>query len=108
MIGCAGVVALLFGGGLGWRFENHFGVIRLWTYAIFLHGPVLLAATAVLWRRTRPWLACGAALAVVGLIAVAADALADRAALARCFALADCKPQDSQTGANRRPGRLAD
>ncbi len=75
VIACAGIVALAFGGGLAWRFENRFGLIRLWTYAIFLHGPLLLAATAVLWRRAHPWLACGAVLAIVALTAVAADAL---------------------------------
>jgi uncharacterized protein len=74
VVGCLGVAALLLGGFLGGRFENHFGVIRLWSYGIFLHGPVLLAATAILWRRSRPWLARAAALGVVALIAVAADA----------------------------------
>jgi len=74
VIGCAGVVALAFGGGLAGRYENHFGVIRLCAYGVLLHGTVLLAATAVLWRRCRPWLACGAVLAAVAVIAVAADA----------------------------------
>jgi uncharacterized protein len=74
VVGCLGGAALLLGGFLGWRFENHFGIIRLWSYGVFLHGPVMLAATAILWRRSRPWLACGAACGVVALIAVAADA----------------------------------
>jgi hypothetical protein len=73
VVGCLGIAALLLGGFLGWRFENHFGVIRLWSYGIFLHGPVVLAATAILWRRSRPWLACGAAFGVVALIGGAAD-----------------------------------
>jgi uncharacterized protein len=73
-LGCAGIVSLALGAILGWRFEDHFGVMRLWTYGLFLHGPALLAATAVFWRRSRPWLAGGAALGVVALIAVADDA----------------------------------
>jgi uncharacterized protein len=73
-MGCAGAVAAA-GGTLAWPLETHFGVIRLWTYGLFLHGPVLLTGTAVLWRRRRPRLARGAVLAAAGLVAVAADAL---------------------------------
>jgi uncharacterized protein len=75
VVGCAGVVALMLGGVLGWRFEDHFGVMRLWTYGIFSHGPILLAATAALWRRSRPWLACGAALGAAALLVLGAHAL---------------------------------
>ncbi len=71
---CAGVFAILLGAVLGFEFENHFGVMRLWTYAVFLHGTAMLAATAVLWRRRRPRLACVAVLTAVALIAIAADA----------------------------------
>ena len=74
VVGCASAVAAVLGAVLGLRFENHFGVIRFWTYGIFLHGTALLTASAVLWRRRRPWLACGAALAVLALVAVAVDA----------------------------------
>ena len=74
VMGCAGGTAVAIGGSLAWRFENHFGVMRLWAYGLLLHGPLLLAATAVLWRRQRPRLACGAGLAALALIAIAADA----------------------------------
>jgi uncharacterized protein len=45
MIG-AGAAAVLLGGILGILGENVFGVIRLWSYGVFLHGTALLAATA--------------------------------------------------------------
>lgn len=70
----AGTVAMLLGGVLGGLFENHFGAMRLCAYGLFLHAPLMLAATALLWRRLRPWAACGAVLATLGLLAVAADA----------------------------------
>jgi uncharacterized protein len=71
---CAGAVAVVLGGFLGMAFENHFGVIRLWTYGVFLHGTALLIATAVLWRRCHRWLASAAVLAVLAIVAIAIDA----------------------------------
>lgn len=41
----AGGAAVLLGGVLG---EDLFGILRLWTYGVFLHATVLLVATAVL------------------------------------------------------------
>ena len=64
----------MLAGFLGGCFENHFGFFRLWAYGVFLHGVVLLLATAVLWRRSRPLLAGGALMAAVALLLVAADA----------------------------------
>lgn len=52
-------------------FESRFGVFRLGVHAIFIHGIALLAATAFLWRRTRPWFARGC-LAVALIMAVSA------------------------------------
>jgi len=75
VMACACAVALALGGSLAGRFENHFGVIRLCAYGVLLHGPVLLTATAALWRCRRPRLACGAVLAAVAVIAAAGDAL---------------------------------
>jgi uncharacterized protein len=75
VMGCTGVIALALGAILAWPFERHFGVMRLWTYGGFLHAPLMLAATALLWRHSRPWLASAAALAALAVIAVAADAL---------------------------------
>ena len=73
-MGCAAAVTFLVAAFLGGCFENHFGFLRLWSYGVFLHGPLLLAATAVIWRRSRPRLAVTAALGVPLLLAVAADA----------------------------------
>ena len=74
VMGCVGIVALTLGGLIAGCFESHFGVFRLWAYGVFLHGAVLLAATAVLWRRSRPVLAGGAAAGVIIVLLVAADA----------------------------------
>ena len=71
---CAGAFGLALAGFLGGCFEDHFGFFRLWAYEVFLHCVVLLLATAVLWRRSRPWLAGGVLMAAVALLAVAADA----------------------------------
>jgi uncharacterized protein len=71
---CAGAIALGLAGFLAGCFENHFGFFRFLAYAVFLHGPVLLAASAILWRRTRPVLAGGAAITVLAVLLVAADA----------------------------------
>ncbi len=49
-------------------------MFRLWAYAIFLHGFVLLTGTAVSWRRVRPYLASAAAFGAIALAGVAADA----------------------------------
>ena len=67
-------IALGLGGVLGGYYEDHFGVVRLWSYGVFLHGPVLSIGTAILWRRERPMLACGGVLAAVALALIAADA----------------------------------
>ncbi len=53
--------------------ESHFGIFRLWAYGLFLHGVVLLAATAVLWRRRPIWTGATVAAAVT-LLLIAADA----------------------------------
>jgi len=68
---CTGAVFAVTGAVLGGVFENHFGIFRLWAYGVFLHGPVLLIGTSVLWWRTRRRLAMVALLAcaAVGLIA---------------------------------------
>ena len=71
---CASAFGLALAGFLGGCFEDHFGFFRLWAYEVFLHCVVLLLATAVLWRRSRPWLAGGVLMAAVALLAVAADA----------------------------------
>jgi uncharacterized protein len=71
---CAGLAAAVLGLVLGMVFENHFGVMRLWCYGIFLHATALLITTGVLWRKARPRLACTAILAALSLVAVAADA----------------------------------
>jgi len=73
-MGCAAAVTFLTAAFLGGCFENHFGFLRLWSYGVFLHGPLLLAATAVIWRRSRPGLAVTAALGVLVVLAVAAEA----------------------------------
>jgi uncharacterized protein len=74
VIGCAGGVGAVFGGALACMFEDHFGLMRLCCYCLFLHGPVLLTATAVLWRPTRRQLARLALLGAISLVAVAVDA----------------------------------
>lgn len=71
---CVGSVALGLAGFLGGFFENHFGFFRFLAFAVFLHAPVLLAVSAIRWRRVRPVLAGGAAIAVLALLLVAADA----------------------------------
>jgi hypothetical protein len=71
---CAGTVAVALGAILAGCFENHFGVFRLWAYGVFLHGVVLLAGTAILWRRQRPLLAGGAVVGALAVVLVAVDA----------------------------------
>jgi uncharacterized protein len=55
-------------------FASHFAIFRLWSYGVFLHGVALLIATAVLWRRDRLWMACGAVLAAIVTLLAGADA----------------------------------
>jgi uncharacterized protein len=74
VMAAAGVFATALAGILGGCLEDHFGFFRLWAYAVFLHGPLLLGATTVLWRRSRPRLAIAAVLGIVALLAIAADA----------------------------------
>ncbi|MCD4728024.1 MAG: metallophosphoesterase [Pirellulales bacterium] len=65
-----GIVAVLLGVVMGVCFENPFGIVRLWTYGLLLHGPVLLAATAIIWRRR--WVCAVAAFAaMLAMISVA-------------------------------------
>ncbi len=68
-----GIVAVVLGVVMGGCFENAFGIVRLWTYGLFLHGPVLMAATAIIWRR-RWACAVAAAAAMLAMISVAAYA----------------------------------
>ncbi len=68
-----GIIAVTLGVVLGGCFENPFGIVRLWTYGLLLHGPVLLAATAIIWRRR--WVcAVAACAAMLTLVSVAAYA----------------------------------
>jgi len=55
--------------------ENRFGIVRLATYGLFLHGTLLLAGSAALWWKTRRVLSVSAAAVAVILLVVAADAL---------------------------------
>jgi predicted MPP superfamily phosphohydrolase len=66
-------VAIVLGTLLGGMFEDGFGVIRLWSYGVFLHAPLLLAATAIVWRK-KLWIAAAASIAALAILAVAADA----------------------------------
>ena len=67
---CTGIIAVVLGVVLGRCFESPFGIVRLWTYGLLLHGPVLLAATAIIWRRR--WVcAVAAAAAMLAMISVA-------------------------------------
>lgn len=69
----AETAALALAALLGGCFEDHFGFIRLWAYGVFGHSTVLLAAAAVLGRRSRPMLAGGAIVGVIALLLVAAE-----------------------------------
>jgi predicted MPP superfamily phosphohydrolase len=67
----AGAAAVVAAGVLG---EDPFGVCRLATYGLFLHGTLLLLVSGLLlWRATRP-LAAASLVAAAALAAVAADA----------------------------------
>lgn len=66
----AGAAAGLLGLTLAVLFERPAGVIRFLSYAIFLHGTIILAATAVIYRKKR--LAALAALAGVMLLSLTA------------------------------------
>jgi uncharacterized protein len=68
----AGSAAILLGICLGE--DPLFGTVRLWTYGVFLHATLLLAATAILWRCERRALSVAAALAALALPVVAGDA----------------------------------
>ncbi len=67
----AAFAAAALGAALGVGLENSFGAIRLWCYGLFLHAPILLIATAVVWRKKKP-VAVGAVAIVLMLIATAA------------------------------------
>jgi predicted MPP superfamily phosphohydrolase len=51
-----------------------FRFTALAAYGIFLHGPILLLGTALIWRKSRKLLAVGLAVSAVALLAVACDA----------------------------------
>jgi uncharacterized protein len=70
----AGVAAIALAGILGGCFEDHFGVIRLCSYGVFLHAEILLLATAFLWQSARPKLAIGMVLGFVVVLLIAVDA----------------------------------
>ncbi|MCE5303357.1 MAG: metallophosphoesterase [Planctomycetaceae bacterium] len=74
VMGCAAAIAIGLGFFLGNRYENHFGVYRLWCFGLFYHASLLLIASAFNWRKSRPRLALAALLAIVALIVVAANA----------------------------------
>ena len=66
----SGAAAVFLGLVLGGVFGNAFGIMRLWSYGLFLHGSILLAATAIIWRRK--WIcAIGAVAAILALLSVA-------------------------------------
>jgi predicted MPP superfamily phosphohydrolase/predicted Zn-dependent protease len=73
-MGLAGIAAFMIGVVLGAIFQNGFWSMRFWAYGIFLHGTLLMAATAVLWRRTRPKMAVAALAAAVLIVLTAVDA----------------------------------
>ena len=69
----AGLAAVTLGGFMGLMFEDPFGIVRLWTYGVFLHGTILFAATAVVWRM-KLGVALAAAAVVLLMLSVAAYA----------------------------------
>ncbi len=69
----AGFAAVTLGGVMGLMFEDPFGIVRLWTYGLFLHGTILFAATAVVWRM-KFTVAFAAAAVVLLMLSVAAYA----------------------------------
>jgi predicted MPP superfamily phosphohydrolase len=68
---CAGIAAFL--SALVLR-ENGFGGFRLLAWGVFLHGPVLLAGSALVWWPARKILAVGSAAAALLILVVAVDA----------------------------------
>lgn len=75
VVSTVGVVAAILGVVLGIAVEHSvFGVMRFWSYGIFLHGAVLLIVTALIWRRSHLRLAIVAVLLVFALVAIAVDA----------------------------------
>ncbi|MEN6459573.1 MAG: metallophosphoesterase [Thermoguttaceae bacterium] len=69
-----GTVAAVLGILLALKFENVFGVPRLWCFGVILHGSALLLATTVLWRKRHPWFSIAAALTALAILAAGADA----------------------------------
>lgn len=53
--------------------ETPAGIIRFWSYALFLHGTILFIATAVIYRKKKS-VAVGSVVIVLALISVAIDA----------------------------------
>lgn len=70
-MGCAGIIACLLALALA---EDDFGGFRLLAWGAFLHGPVLLAGSAVLWWPTRKILAVISAAGAALILTVAVDA----------------------------------
>jgi len=73
---CAGAASLVLALALGEHDLSHnFDVIRLAAYGVFLHGPVLLGLSAVVfWRMRRYVFASACALGCTGMITVTIDA----------------------------------
>ncbi|MEN6406765.1 MAG: metallophosphoesterase [Thermoguttaceae bacterium] len=74
VIGCAAATAVGLGYFLGNRFENHFGVYRLWCFGLFYHASLLLSASAFTWRKSHPRWAVASLVVVGALVALAANA----------------------------------
>jgi uncharacterized protein len=56
----------------GWLLAiDRFHLARLAAYGLFLHAPLLLLGTTILWRKTRKIPACGCTVVAVGLVGVA-------------------------------------
>lgn len=67
----AGTLAFVFAASLG---EGLFGIIRLLSYGLFIHGPIIFGVSAVLlWREARKTALAGA-VAAVTIVTVGIDA----------------------------------
>jgi hypothetical protein len=70
-LACAGMAAFLLALGLA---EDGFGSFGLLAWGVFLHGPLLLAGSAVIWWPARRILTVTCAVAAVLILLVAVDA----------------------------------
>jgi predicted MPP superfamily phosphohydrolase len=69
-LGCGfGAVAIVLGAILG---DGFFGVLRLWTYAVFVHVPLVALAVSAL--HPRPRVRIAGALSTLSVVAIGADA----------------------------------